>query len=119
MKKYEKMLEVNRKRNEEKEQIARKAILSLKQEGLPVSVATLVQRTGLSRGYFYKMKEIRELWEKERATEIQDPVEFIDPRDKEIERLKAERDCLLEEKKRLEQALKKYELGFLTGRDRR
>lgn len=119
MKKYEKMLEVNRKRNQEKEQLARKAIFSLKQEGLPISVATLVQRTGLSRGYFYKMKEIRDLWEKEQATGVQEPVgEFIDPRDKEIEKLKAERDYLIEEKKRLEQVLKKYELGFLTRKDR-
>ncbi|MBC6679593.1 hypothetical protein H9L42_07110 [Mogibacterium sp. BX12] len=65
------------------------------------------------------MKEIRDLWEKEQATGVQEPVgEFIDPRDKEIEKLKAERDYLIEEKKRLEQVLKKYELGFLTRKDR-
>lgn len=120
MKKYEKMIEANQKRNQEKEQIARKAIASLKKEGISISVAKLVQYTGLSRGYFYKNKEIRALWEKERNTRNKIPVvEQKDQRDEEIARLKAERDCLMEEKKRLEQALRHYELGFLTGREQR
>lgn len=60
MNKYDKMLDVNQKRNQEKEDRARIAIHQLLDEGKRVSVTRLVETTGLSKGYFYKNERIRD-----------------------------------------------------------
>ena len=54
MDRYEKMLECNRKASDEKVERARKAIFGLMDEGEKVTVPKLMEKTGLSRGFFYK-----------------------------------------------------------------
>ena len=60
MNKYEKMLECNRKASDEKIERARKAIFELMDEGEKVTVPKLMEKTGLSRGFFYKNPSVRQ-----------------------------------------------------------
>lgn len=69
MNKYEKMLALNRKASDEKIERARKAILQLMDEREPVTVLKLMEKTGLSRGFFYKNPMVRK--ELDRAFEQQ------------------------------------------------
>ena len=69
MNKYEKMLALNRKASDEKIERARKAILQLMDEREPVTVLKLMEKTGLSRGFFYKNPTVRK--ELDRAFEQQ------------------------------------------------
>ena len=59
MKKYEKMIERNRKESKEKVLRALAAINQLVMEQERVSVPKLVRITGLSRGFFYKNPKVR------------------------------------------------------------
>ena len=76
MSKYDRMIEVNKKRSEEKITAAKAAIRRMLEDEERVSVPRLMQMTGLSRGFFYKNPEIRS--EINRALEQQAGV--IDPR---------------------------------------
>ena len=64
MDKYEKMLECNRKASDEKIERARKAIFELMDEGERVTVPRLMEKTGLSRGFFYKNPSVRQTLDK-------------------------------------------------------
>ena len=64
MNKYEKMLECNRKASDEKVERARKAIFELMDEGEKVTVPKLMEKTGLSRGFFYKNPLVRQTLDK-------------------------------------------------------
>lgn len=64
MNKYEKMLECNRKSSDEKIARARKAIFELMDEGEKVTVPRLMEKTGLSRGFFYKNSLVRQTLDK-------------------------------------------------------
>lgn len=64
MNKYEKMLECNRKASDEKVGRARKAIFELMDEGEKVTVPKLMEKTGLSRGFFYKNPSVRQTLDK-------------------------------------------------------
>ena len=59
MSKYDKMVEVNRERSEEKIAAAKRAIRKLLDQGERVSVPQLVKMTGASRGFFYKNPIVR------------------------------------------------------------
>ena len=59
MRKYDKMLEVNHKQSVEKIQRAKLAIQEMIEEEDKVTVPKLMQKTGLSRGFFYKNPEVR------------------------------------------------------------
>ena len=59
MSKYDKMLEVNHKQSVEKIQRAKLAIQEMVEEEEKVTVPKLIQKTGLSRGFFYKNQEVR------------------------------------------------------------
>ena len=59
MSKYDKMLEVNHKQSVEKIQRAKLAIQEMIEEEDKVTVPKLMQKTGLSRGFFYKNPEVR------------------------------------------------------------
>lgn len=124
MKKYEKMIERNRKESEEKVLRALEAIRQLVMEHERVSVPKLVRITGLSRGFFYKNPEVRN--ELDHAIEKQAGV--IDPRKKVIDHamekqislleqqvasLKVENGLLKKENQKLKKALNKRELNFI------
>lgn len=64
MDRYEKMLECNRKASDEKIERARKAIFELMDEGERVTVPRLMEKTGLSRGFFYKNPSVRQTLDK-------------------------------------------------------
>ena len=64
MDRYEKMLECNRKASDEKIERARKAIFELMDEGEKVTVPRLMEKTGLSRGFFYKNPSVRQTLDK-------------------------------------------------------
>lgn len=124
MKKYEKMIERNRKESEEKVLRAVEAIRQLVMEQERVSVPKLVSLTGLSRGFFYKNPEVRN--ELDHAIEKQAGV--IDPRKKVIDHamekqislleqqvasLKVENGLLKKENQKLKKAWNKRELNFI------
>lgn len=60
MSKYDKMVEMNHKQSEEKIQRAKTAIREMIEEEDKVTIPKLIQKTGLSRGFFYKNPEVRE-----------------------------------------------------------
>lgn len=62
MKKYEKMLAINRTASREKIERAKNEIAKMLKNDTEVSVCELVKRTGLSRGFFIKMKKSMKLW---------------------------------------------------------
>ena len=59
MNKYDKMLALNKKASDEKIERARKAIFELMDDKEKVTVPKLMQKTGLSRGFFYKNPDVR------------------------------------------------------------
>lgn len=60
MSRYDKMLELNKRASEQKIAQAKKAIFALIDEREKVTVPKLMQKTGLSRGFFYKNQIVRE-----------------------------------------------------------
>ena len=54
MNKYDRMLAVNKQASEAKIEKARREIVRMVDDGEKVSIQKLMQRTGLSRGFFYK-----------------------------------------------------------------
>lgn len=124
MRKYDKMIERNRKESEEKVSRAVQAIRQLVMEQERVSVPKLVRITGLSRGSFYKNPTVRN--EMDRAIEQQAGI--IDPRKKIIDHamenqinlleqqvasLKVENGLLKKENQKLKKVLNKRELNFI------
>lgn len=59
MSRYDKMLEINKKASEQKVEQAKNAIFELMDEGEKVTVPKLMEKTGLSRGFFYKNQAVR------------------------------------------------------------
>ena len=118
MEKYEKMVALNKKASDEKIERARRAIFTMLDEGDKISIPKLMERTGLSRGFFYKNPVVRK--EIDRALEQQ--AGMPDPRrnvldmalNEEIQSLhhqilvlKQEKKALDEENARLRKALGK------------
>lgn len=60
MSRYDMMLALNKKASDEKIERARKAIFELMDEKEKVTVPKLMERTGLSRGFFYKNPVVRQ-----------------------------------------------------------
>lgn len=126
MKKYDKMLELNKKVSEEKVATAKETIIKMLEDGEKVTVPKLVQKTGLSRGFFYKNLLVRK--EVDRAMQQQagmvDPKRYIGDMamrsrlellQQQVEELKRENETLRKEKKQLEKALNKKELNILKN----
>ncbi len=126
MNKYDKMLEFNKKASEEKVATAKETIFKMLEDGEKVTVPKLVQKTGLSRGFFYKNLLVRR--EVDRAMQQQagmvDPKRYIGDMamrnrvellQQQVEELKRENETLRKEKKRLEKALNKRELNILKN----
>lgn len=70
------MIALNKKASEEKIEKARREIVRMVEEGEKLSIQKLMQRTGLSRGFFYKNPQVRK--EIDRALEQQ--AGMMDPR---------------------------------------
>lgn len=126
MSKYDKMIALNKKASDEKVGMAKKAIHKMLDEGERVTVPKLMQKTGLSRGFFYKNMAVRR--EVDRAMEQQagmvDPkryigdmalrsrIELLEQEKRELQRTVAE---LEKDKKRLEKALNRKDLDLLKN----
>ncbi len=126
MEKYEKMVALNKKASDEKIERARRAIFTMLDEGDKISIPKLMERTGLSRGFFYKNPVVRK--EIDRALEQQ--AGMPDPRrnvldmalNEEIQSLhhqilvlKQEKKALDEENARLRKALGKQNFTKLRN----
>lgn len=61
MNKYDKMLALNKKASNEKIERARKAIFELIDEKEKVTIPKLMEKTGLSRGFFNKNPDVRQV----------------------------------------------------------
>lgn len=57
--KYDKMIEITQAESQRKMDIAKKTIASMLDNMERITVAELVKRTGLSRGFFYKNQTVR------------------------------------------------------------
>ena len=126
MSKYEKMLALNKRVSDEKIERARKAIIQLMVEGERLTVPRLMEKTGLSRGFFYKNSTVRK--ELDRALEQQ--AGMSNPRkkildmamDSEIEALhqqlraaQQEKEKLVKENEKLKKALERKNRDLLRG----
>lgn len=126
MSKYDRMIEVNRERSDEKIIRARMAIQKLLENGDRISVPKLMQMTGLSRGFFYKNPTIRADFD--RAVEQQ--AGTVDPRrgildkamdsrilllQQQVDKLKQENEILKKENQKFQKALSKKSLNILKN----
>ena len=124
MSKYDRMIEVNKKRSEEKITAAKAAIRRMLEDEERVSIPRLMQMTGLSRGFFYKNPEIRS--EINRALEQQAGV--IAPRrnildkamdgriellQRQVAELKRENESLRKENQKLRKSQEKKDRNIL------
>ena len=124
MNKYDRMLAVNKQASEAKIEKARREIVRMVDDGEKVSIQKLMQRTGLSRGFFYKNPQVRK--EIDRALEQQ--TGLADPRrevldmamnhelamsQQEVERLRKENEQLRQELEVAKKALAKKNVGVL------
>lgn len=93
MSKYDKMIELNREKSDEKIAAAKLANRRMLEEGGRISVPQLMKMTGLSRGFFYKnpivRAEINQALEQQAGT--------IDPRRNILDKAMGGRIALLEQ----------------------
>ena len=124
MNKYDKMLELNKRKSEEKVERAVLTIRTMVLEKEKVSVQALMQKTGLSRGFFYKNPIVRS----EIDAAVEQQAGMIDPRRsiinqameaemdllrQQLQKLKNENENLKKENQKLKKALSKRELNFI------
>ena len=124
MNKYDRMLAVNKQASEAKIEKARREIVRMVDDGEKVSIQKLMERTCLSREFFYKNPQVRK--EIDRALEQQ--AGLADPRrevldmamnhelamsQQEVERLRKENEQLRQELKITKKALAKKNVGVL------
>lgn len=126
MSKYDKMVALNAERSKEKIEMAKKTIWDMVDKEEKVTIPKLMQKTGLSRGFFYKNHTIRR--ELDRALECQ--VGMVDPRrsiinhamDQQIQRMqktiaeqKQKIESLERENARLKRAIDQRSVNFLKN----
>lgn len=126
MSKYDKMVEINHKQSEEKIQRAKTAIREMIEEEDKVTIPKLIQKTGLSRGFFYKNPEVRE--EVDRALRRQ--AGMVDRRKKILDmamdsrilqleqtvaKLQREKKLLQKENEAMRKALNKRDLNLMKN----
>lgn len=126
MNKYDRMIEINKERSDEKIASAKRAIRKLLEDGERISIPQLMKMTGLSRGFFYKNAAVRS--EIDRAIEQQ--AGTVDPRrsildqamdsriellQQQVAELKRENAKLLTENQRLQKALNKKSLNIIKN----
>lgn len=126
MSKYDRMIALNKKSSEEKVEKAVKEIHKMLEDGEKVTIPKLMNRTGLSRGFFYKNPTVRR--EVDRALEQQagmvDPKRYIGDMvmkgriellEQQVRDLKRENEGLIKKNKNLEKALNKKELNMIKN----
>ena len=124
MNKYDKMLELNKRKSEEKVERAVLTIRTMVLEKEKVSVPALMQKTGFFRGFFYKNPIVRS----EIDAAVEQQAGMIDPRRsiinqameaemdllrQQLQKLKNENENLKKENQKLKKALSKRELNFI------
>lgn len=124
MSKYDRMIALNKQASEEKIEKARREIVRMVDDGEKVSIQKLMERTGLSRGFFYKNPAVRK--EIDRALEQQ--AGMVDPRrevmdmamnnelavlHRQVEELKSENERLRQELAVMKKSLAKKNVGLL------
>lgn len=124
MNKYDRMIALNKQASEEKIEKARREIVRMVDDGEKVSIQKLMERTGLSRGFFYKNPTVRK--EIDRALEQQ--AGMVDPRRevmdmamnnelamlrKQVEELKTENERMRQELAATKKSLTKKNIGVL------
>ena len=122
MAKYDKMNEANRQESEKKMQLAIAEIRRTASEGNTISVSDLSRNTGLSKGFFYKNEQVRNILNEEKEKQDQGTLARIkrEVRDKslekqvelyqrEIKRLLDENENLKKENQKLLRALNKLQ----------
>ena len=124
MNKYDRMIALNKQASEEKIEKARREIVRMVDDGEKISVQKLMQRTGLSRGFFYKNPAVR----KEIDQALEQQAGMVDPRrevmdmamnselamlHKQVEELKAENERLRQELAATKKSLVKKNVGIL------
>lgn len=116
MNKYDKMIALNKEASKEKVELARKTMLEMMDDGIKVTIPRLMEKTGLSRGFFYKNPTIRKLLDEvqEQQGSMADPRrEILDmAMDKEItllheqiRKLQRENDNLRKENQKLQNSV--------------
>ena len=93
MNKYDNMIEKNRKASEEKIAKAKGAVRQMIEEEEKVTIQKLVNKTGLSRGFFYKNPVVRK--EIDRALDLQ--AGMVDSKRKVLDMVMENRIGLLEQ----------------------
>ena len=124
MNKYDRMIALNKQASEEKIEKARREIVRMVDDGEKISVQKLMQRTGLSRGFFYKNPAVR----KEIDQALEQQAGMVDPRrevmdmamnselamlHKQVEELKAKNERLRQELAATKKSLVKKNVGIL------
>lgn len=126
MSKYDKMIALNKRVSDEKVAMARNAIHKMMDEGQKVTVPKLMQKTGLSRGFFYKNEIIRREVDKalQQQAGMVDPkryigdmalrsrIELLQQQNRELER---EVETLRKDKERLEKALNRRDMELMKN----
>lgn len=105
MNKYDRMIALNKQASDEKIERARREICRMVDEGEKVTIPKLMEKTGLSRGFFYKNPVVR----KEISRALEQQVGMPDPRrnildmamNSEIELLRQKKAALEAENERL------------------
>ena len=124
--KYDKMIEITQAESQRKMEIARKAIEEMLSNMERVTVAGLVRKTGLSRGFFYKNEEVRALLDRavEQQAGMVSPKRYIgniaqkrkiELLEEQNEKLLKEMAALQEENNRLKKALGKRALNTIKN----
>lgn len=103
--KYDKMVEITQAESQRKMEIARKAIEEMLSNMERVTVAGLVRKTGLSRGFFYKNVQVRQKLEEAikqpRRIDVQQPSEERNAADYNFQELKKDFNSCQSENQRL------------------
>ena len=128
MTKYDRMVATNRATSEAKIAKAKAEIAKMVSENVQVTVADLVKRTGLSRGFFYKNNEVaialedaRELQNGQALTRPQKVIldramdKQLQILQQQIEKLKSENSSLSKKNQDLQKALNKKDLNFIKN----
>ena len=126
--KYDRMVATNRATSEAKIAKAKAEIAKMVSENVQVTVADLVKRTGLSRGFFYKNDEVaialedaRELQNGQALTRPQKVIldramdKQLQILQQQIEKLKSENSSLTKKNQDLQKALNKKDLNFIKN----
>ena len=127
MTKYDRMVEVNQERSRFKEETAIRAMRKLYDKQEQITVKTLVDKTGLSRAFFYKNEMVNS--ELERLRAMQSNIDFTARRriildkvskkrivelEKENEELKKQIIILTERNNLLEKAAQKRKVDYFN-----